>query len=141
MLCNKEVKQLTENARNLDELNHILEQFMPEKLVQFCHLKSYVNGALTLEAISGAAATQLRFLQPQLASKLKTHPKFSALQSINVKVASQKPKLERGYTRQANPVSEQNREMIRDTADTLHDPDLASSMRKLADTLENYGKK
>lgn len=140
MLCNEEVKQLTENARQLHELNHILEQFMPNMLIQYCHIKAYLNGALTLEASSGAAATQLRFLQPQLIPKLRTHPKFSGLQSITVKVAGQKLKLDQHYTREAKAVSKQNQSVIRETASAIHDDALASSMRKLADTLENYGK-
>ncbi len=140
MLCNKEVKQLTENVRQLHELNHILEQYMPSLLSQYCQLKSYSYGNLTMEASSGAAATQLRFLQPQLIAKLRNHPKFSGLQKISVKVASQQPKLDRQYTRQVEPVSQQNRTLIRDTASTINDDSLASSMRNLADTLDNYGK-
>ena len=140
MLCNQEVKQLTENARQIHELNLIFEQFVPNMLAQFCKIRHYMNGSLTLEASSGAAATQLRFLQPQLISKLKTQPKFSGLHTITVKVAGPKAQLDRHYKRKAIAVSQQNQELIRDTASTINDDDLASSMRKLADTLNNYGK-
>ncbi|MEE2729211.1 MAG: DciA family protein [Pseudomonadota bacterium] len=140
MLCNQEVKSLTENSLQIAELNHILATALPAKLAQFCSIGSYRNGALILEARTGSAATQLKFMQPQIFGKLKKSSKFRALQNINIRIAAPQPKLDRHYIRRAPVVSAQNRTLIRQTADTLSDQNLASSMRKLADTLENYGK-
>lgn len=140
MLCNQEVKSLTENSRQLSELNHILQNCLPEKLAQYCQIRNYRNGSLTLETSTGSAATQLRFMQPQIHSKLKKSSKFRALQSINIKIASPQKTLDRRYKRQLPAVSSQNQNLIRQTADELSDEGLAASMRNLADTLKNYGK-
>ena len=141
MLCNKEVKSLTENSLQVAELNHILVSALPTKLAQFCSIASYRNGSLVLLAQTGSAATQLKFMQPQIFSKLRKSNKFRALQEINIKIQGTQPKLDRHYKRAAPTVSEQNRALIRQTADALTDEPLADSMRKLADTLRNYGKK
>ncbi|MBA55760.1 MAG: hypothetical protein CMK89_14990 [Pseudomonadales bacterium] len=141
MLCNKEVKSLTENSLQVAELNHILASALPAKLSQFCTVASYRNGSLILQAQTGSAATQLKFMQPQIFAKLKKSSKFRALQEICIRIAAQQPKLDRHYKREAPTVSTQNRDLIRQTANGLTDQDLAASMRKLATTLENYGKK
>ena len=140
MLCNQEVKSLTENSLQVAELNHILASALPEKLAQFCTVASYRNGSLTLQAQTGSAATQLKFMQPQISAKLKKFSKFSALQEISIRIAAQQPKLDRHYKRETPAVSTQSRELIRQTANNLADQELAASMRKLANTLENYGK-
>ena len=140
MLCNQEVKSLTENSLQVAELNHILASALPQKLAQFCTVTSYRNGSLTLQAQTSSAATQLKFMQPQIFAKLKKSSKFRALQEISIRIAAQQPKLDRHYTREAPIVSTQSRELIRQTANSLSDQDLAASMRKLANTLENYGK-
>ncbi|HAG95349.1 MAG: hypothetical protein CMK83_14160 [Pseudomonadales bacterium] len=139
MLCNKEVKSLTENSLQVAELNHILATSLPSKLAQFCKVASYRNGALHLETRTGAAATQLRFMQPQIFSKLKKSSKFRALQSINIRIAAAPAQLDRHYKRSLPTVSRQNCLLIRQTADTIADHQLADSMRNLADTLKNRG--
>lgn len=141
MLCNQEVKSLTENSIQLVELNHILASALPAKLSQFCKVANYRNGALILETSTGSAATQLKFMQPKIHADLKKSSKFRALQSISIRIAAQQQTLDRHYKRSVPPVSERNQGLIRQTADSLSDGGLASSMRNLADTLENYGKK
>ena len=140
MLCNQEVKSLTENSLQVAELNHILASSLPSKLAQYCQVASYRNGALTLETSTGSAATQLKFIQPQIFAKLKKSSKFRALQKITIRIAALQPKLDRHYTRRVPSVSEQNCSLIRQTADTIEDNQLADSMRNLAKTLGNYGK-
>lgn len=141
MLCNKDVKQLTAYAHQLHELNHILQNFMPSMLIQYCKIKQYEYGNLKLEASSGSAATQLRFLQPQLMQKLKSHPKFSALQNISVVVSKPTQTLDRHYSRAVDAPSKQNCNLIRQTASSIEDDGLSAAMANLAKTLENYGKK
>ena len=140
MRYNKDVNSLAENASQLLELNHILQAALPTRLASFCTLRSYRNGSMVLEATTGSAATQLRFLQPQLITKLKKSTHFRALQSLVIKVAEQPAKLDRQYTRNIPPVSPENRQIIRDTAAGIDDEALSASMINLADTLEKYGK-
>ncbi len=140
MRRNKDVMSLTENASQLLELNHIFKQMLPDKLANFCQIRSYRNGSMVLETSTGSAATQLRFMQPQLLTKLKKSTQFSAVQTITIKIAEQPIKMDRGYTRATNPVSLENRQAIREAAASITDDALAESMNRLADTLEKYGK-
>lgn len=142
MLCNREVKQLTEQARHLHDLNHILHNFMPSMLIQFCKIKHYEYGNLKLEAATGSAAAQLRFLQPQLFNKLKSHPKFSALQTLSITVGSPTAQdLSRRYVKTAPPASEDNCALLHETASAITDKGLAEAMENLANTLANRNKK
>ncbi|MGC1507957.1 DUF721 domain-containing protein [Ketobacter sp. MCCC 1A13808] len=140
MRHNKDVMSLAENAVQLLELNHIFKQLLPSKLANFCQIRSYRNGAMVLETSTGSAATQLRFMQPQLLTKLKKSTKFSAVQTIDIKIAEQPIKMDRSYTRTAKPVSAGNRQALKDAAAEIKDDALAMSMIRLADTLEKYGK-
>ena len=140
LLYNKKVTSLTQDREKSHEQNLILQENLPKKLSQFCQLIQYQNGTLIIRANSGSAATQLRFLQQKLTNSLKKHSQFSALNTIKIKVADQPLKLDRAYTRTVKAVSERNRNLLRETANNLADQDLASSMRNLANTLENYGR-
>ncbi len=140
LLYNKKVTSMTQDRAKSHEQNLILQENLPKTLSQFCQLIQYQNGILIIRANSGSAATQLRFLQQKLKSRLKKHSQFSALNTIKIKVADQPLKLDRAYTRSVKAVSERNRNLLRETANNLVDQDLASSMHKLANTLENYGR-
>lgn len=141
MLCNKDVRSITQNTIQVAELNRILDASIPPKLAQFCAVTSYRNGVLTLETSTGSAATQLKFIEPKLLTKLKQTQQFQALMEIKIRMGSTQPsKLDRHYTRPAPEVSEHSRSLIRQTADIITDQPLAASLHKLADTLENYGK-
>lgn len=142
MLCNREVKRLTEQAQQLHELNHILHNFMPSMLIQFCKIKHYEYGNLKLEATTGSAAAQLRFLQPQLFQKLKTHPKFSALQNISITVGSPAAQdLSRRYVKNASSASEENCSLLHETASAIEDKGLSEAMENLANTLGRRNEK
>lgn len=140
MLCNKEVRSITTNSHQLLELNHIIQGLLPSMLAQYCEIQSYNNGQLLLETSSASASTQLRFILPRLREKLKNNSQFSALQSINIKVKTIAPKLDRHYSRSTKPVSNKNLDLLRQTASSLSDPDLASSMNRLAETLDRNKK-
>ena len=139
MLCNQEVKSLTENATQLIELDKLFRAVLPPKLARYCRVGNYRNGQLLLETQSASAATQLKFLLPQIRGKLKKSSKFRALQDIKLRVAQPEPKLDRHYRRPAPPVSRHSQQLIRQTAENLSDRELASAMRRLADTLGKSG--
>jgi len=141
MLRNKEVKTLSEQSLQTRELSHTLKSVLSPKIAQYCMLNSYRNGVLTLDTTTGSVATQLKFMQPQIMARMKHTREFQALQEIRIRNGAPPPKLDRQYTRPAPHVSEQNRSLIRQTADTIDDQPLAASLRKLADTLDDYGKK
>ncbi len=135
---NREVKSLTERARKLQELQRALQLSLPSMLADYCQIQRFENGVLFLDAASGAAATQLRFIQQQLVSRLKQSPAFRELDRINIRVQSTEKPSRRRKSRQANPVSAENRQLLTDTADSISDPALAESLRNLAKTLKEF---
>lgn len=136
----QEVKSLTQKSRQTDELQALLCRLLPAMLADYCQVRSYEQGVLTLNAATGAAATQLRFLAPQLLQKLKKHNNFSRLEKISVRIQTTSPILRQHKTRDVKPVSRANCQLLKETADSLSDPQLAESLRQLAMTLDNYGK-
>jgi len=141
MVCTKQVKSLTQTSRKRDELQHVLHQLLPSMLADYCQIRSYDHGVLSLHAETGSAATQLRFIQQQLFSKLKKTNAFKDLERITVRIYTPEKPFRRYQHRDANPVSPASCQAIRDTADTVGDGNLAESLRRLADTLGKYGKK
>lgn len=140
LLYNKKFSGLLGDSKQQQQYDLILKQYLPRALQPFCHLNRYGNGQLSINASTGSAATQLRFQQHRLMAQLKNHQQFRALQTITIKVSAQKPKLDRAYRRPVKTISQRNRTLLRETANNLADHDLASAMRNLADTIENYGK-
>ena len=141
IVCTREVKSLTEKTRKLDELQRALHQLLPSMLADYCQIRSYERGILSLQAETGSAATQLRFIQHQIFPKLKKMSAFKDLERITIRVQSAETLAKRYSARQANPVSPANCQAIRDTAEAVSDPGLAESLRRLAVTLGKYGKK
>lgn len=109
-------------------------------LADYCQVRSYERGVLTLSAATGAAATQLRFLAPQILPKLRKYKYFNELEKISIRIQAASPVLHQHKTRDVEPVSQANRQLLKETADSLSDPQLAESLRRLAMTLGNYGK-
>lgn len=140
ILHTQEVKSLTQKSRQSDELQQLLCRLLPSMLADYCQVRSYERGVLTLGAATGAAATQLRFLAPQILPKLKKYKYFNDLEKISIRIQAASPVLHQHKTRALEPVSQANRQLLKETADSLSDPQLAESLRRLAMTLGNYGK-
>lgn len=138
LLRNREVKSLTERARKLQDLQRALHSLLPSMLADYCQIRRFENGVLFLDAASGSAATQLRFIQQQLVPKLKQTTAFRDLDRINIRVQSTEKPAQPRKTRKTNPVSAENRQLLTDAADGISDPALAESLRNLAKTLKEF---
>src|SRR5690606_23816750 len=86
MLRSQEVKSLTEKSRQLKDLERSLHHCLPSMLADYCQIRSYQNSVLCLDAASGSAATQLRFIQHQLLPRLKKLNVFKDLERITIRV-------------------------------------------------------
>jgi hypothetical protein len=136
----QEVKSLTEKARQSDELQRALQRLLPSMLADYCQVRSFEQGVLALNAASGSAATQLRFLTPQILPKLQKMSIFQGLTSITIRTQAPEARDSRRQVRQTPRVSDANRQLLSDTADGISDPGLAESLRRLAMTLGKNGK-
>ena len=136
----KEVKQITENIQELRLLNQTFQSCLPPLLARYCQVQQYRNGVLTVQASSASAATQLRFLQSSLATKLKTNQSFLCLSDIKIKINNQPDKLDRQYSRETQPVSETSCAAIEEAASSVSDPSLSASLKRLSQTLSSQKK-
>ena len=137
---NREVKSLTEKSRRTNEMQRALLSTLPSMLADYCQVQSYERGVLTLNATTGSAATQLRFLAPQMMSKLRKSSAFKDLEQVQVKIHTPETVGRPHQVRSVPPTSSENCQLINDTADSLSDPGLADSLRRLAATLGKNGK-
>ena len=136
----QEVKSLTEQARESDELQRYLQRLLPSMLADYCQIRSFENGVLALSAATGAAATQLRFVAQQLLPKLQKTNLFKGLEKITIRVQAPVDVRPTHAVRSTPPVSRSNCQLIRDTAENIQDQGLADSLRRLAITLGKNGK-
>lgn len=142
------LNRLATRSQQLSQFNRAFLGKLPTMLSHYCQVCDYQNGILHVETTSQAVATQLRFTKPQLLGKLRQSPPFQRLTDIEVKVA--KPTSDSREARRRRPnsdVSPGNRQMLRDTAahiaadDSNEAKSLASSLQRLASTLDKLGKK
>lgn len=134
---NQDVKSLTARLRATDDLQQILRALLPSMLADYCRVRRYEQGVLHLDAESGSAATQLRFIQTQLVQRLRQHSPFQALVQISVRVNTQpRPTSPPSSRPRTPPISAANRRLLEDTADGIQDTALAGALRNLAQTLK-----
>ena len=140
-IFSKEVKQITESIQQLGLLNQTFQSCLPPLLAQYCQIQQYRNGFLTVETSSAAAATQLRFLQSSLITKLKTNQSFLCLSDIKIKIGNQPTKLDRHYHRETQPISQAGCAAVEEAANSVSDTALADSLKKLSATLSRQMEK
>jgi len=128
-------------SQDYASIDHKVMAALPSMLSDNCQTRSYVNHILTITTYSNAVATQLRYNANSILAKLKQQLIFNDISSIKIKVIA-KPKEQTVQTQahQFAQVSKSNCSMLKDTADAMGSDSLAGSLRKLANTLENYSK-
>lgn len=136
----REVKSLTEKSRKTDELQRAVQYLLPSMLADYCQVQSFERGVLTLNAATGSAATQLRFVAQQIIPKLQKNPIFKDLEKIQIRIQAPEPVLRTHQVRKVPAVSSTNCQLIRETAESVSDKGLAESLQKLAITLSKNGK-
>ena len=118
----------------LEQQRALLEQVrrqLPEYLAPHCQAAVFDAGRLTLYAASPAWASRLRYLGGELKRGLRSDIK--GLSEVRIRVVGADilpppgPKPD-----PARPLSAQNREMLRTTAEGLRDPGLSAALRRLA---------
>ena len=80
-----QLKQLTDRATRLGELNCTLLACLPAALAPHVQLATVRDGCLVLHAEGSTWAAQLRFKAPQILEKLRALPDFSSVQSVRVR--------------------------------------------------------
>ncbi|HEX20044.1 MAG TPA: DUF721 domain-containing protein [Acidiferrobacteraceae bacterium] len=104
------------------------------ELSGFAHPVRFEHGKLVLHCRSPARATRLRHQKMRLIALLQQHPAFQGLMEIDIRTRPQSQDaqavVEPGPQRQLSSAA---RSMILGIADSISDPELSASLKRLAD--------
>ncbi|MBD3609325.1 MAG: DUF721 domain-containing protein [Gammaproteobacteria bacterium] len=116
-------KRLTQNLRAL----------LPSPLAENCQAGGIKNDTLIIFTTSAVWASKLRYLIPTLLADFSEHPKFQQVTEINIKInQSTKQPETKGANKNRLTLSMESAELIRQTAESIHDPELRESLLKLS---------
>ena len=125
-----QLKQLTDRAYRLRDLNQSLMACVPLALVEHVRLATIRDGCLILQAEGSVWAAQLRFKTPEILEKLQAHPEFGGVRSVRVRnVVEPRPKLippERRHMSQATAA------VLRNEARCTGDAKIRAALERLA---------
>jgi hypothetical protein len=85
------LQRLLRQAANQESWTAGLRALLPEPLQLDCRVSDTRNGRITVVCCSAASATRLRFLAPELLSKLQELADFRAATEIQVRVSDKSP--------------------------------------------------
>ena len=83
-----QLKQLTDRANRLGELNRTLLACIPTELAAHVRLATVRDGCLVVQADGSTWAGQLRFKAPQILEKLQSLAEFRDIRSVRVRNAA-----------------------------------------------------
>lgn len=120
--------RVLQKAQRLQQMQTQLSQLLPADLAPHVTLTNLRGSLLLLSADSNAWAMRLRYLCPDLLAQLRQ--KGWPCQRIDIKVAT-------GYAPPPAPTVQRKlsptaRQLLRQTAQHLDNPELAASLKKLA---------
>ena len=125
-----QLKQLTDRARGLGELNARLLGCIPGGLAQHVRLATIRDGCLVLQAEGTTWAAQLRFQTPEILERLKDLPEFGTVKSVRVRNVVE-PR-EKTRTLERRHMSRAAAEALEAEARCTDDPRLRAALRRLA---------
>ena len=125
-----QLKQLTDKANQLRDLNASLMSCVPPSLAEHVRLATVRDGCLVLQAEGSTWAAQLRFKTPEILEKLRAHPEFREVRSVRIRnVVEPRPKTvapERRHMSQAAAAA------LRQEAQCTPDVKLRAALERLA---------
>lgn len=133
LLTNKDsaLCRLSDRARYLATLDRAVRSQLPASIADHCRVANLRDNILVLQVDGTVWATKLRYQLPQILADLQCLPDLKGLDSVRVRVAP--PQTLQAPPPMARPrLSEQSAELLRQTADSTPDPDLAAALRRLA---------
>ncbi len=140
--ANKQLQTIVAKVAALQKTNQDVERFLDNELRGHCKVANFEQGSLVLVVNSAAWATRLRYLLPQLRTKLRNDAEMYNLRTIKV-IVSQDPltetpdnnssKAKHGLrSKQAVPLSATVAAHIRSSAAEISHEPLRQALQRLA---------
>ncbi len=129
------LRKLVRHAQRFRSADKIVKQFLPAHLHGHCQVAHLDTSQLTLTVDSAAWLTQLRYAQQTLLQQLKKQPQFIHLQTIQLRVMPLPPQIPfketQGLVSSSRRLSNNTKELIKTSADSISHPALKKALLKL----------
>lgn len=83
---NRNFAYLIKKAQSLLSLQKLINEMLPPELQVYCRVVNIQGACLILATSSGANATRLNYLAPELIQRLRFHDQWRHIQTIQAKV-------------------------------------------------------
>lgn len=124
----RHLRHLVEQAKANSTLLETVQQWLPAPLHLHCHAAHVHDGQLVLYTDSPAWVMRLRFSAPQILEGLrKTLPNLRGIR-VRVQLAEQT----RQRKRRRPQLPDSARELLRETAENLDNPELSAALQRLS---------
>jgi hypothetical protein len=136
------VKPLAEAAARLARADKAVKALLPSLMADYCSVRQLTKQELTLEAYTQSVAGILRLQTAGLLGKLRRLEDFRNVERITVRVANlPQAAVTPATPAKPNPISPENLELLRETANSVASRELAGALQQLARTLERHKSK
>ena len=133
LLGKHKIARILDKTVVLRQLNHVLSMCLEPNIQAHCQAANWRDGELILQVTNSALATTMRYQIPELSKSLRTHPEFKQLKKIRIRVSKPTPKAnEKPTYPKPTPINTKNRELLKETAKHLSDPELKKAINNLA---------
>lgn len=124
------LRHINEKVLLLKRLNSIWQQYLDNILIQHCKIANYRDGNLIIITDSSAWSMRLRYLIPDLLTKLRKHPEFYGLKNIEWFIQPVEEIISKA-TKPTLKISSDNTEMIQCIAEGMENKQLQKALLKL----------
>lgn len=136
------VKPLAEASARLMRADKAVKALLPSLLADYCSVRQLTKQELTLEAYTQSVAGILRLQASGLLDKLRRLEDFRNVERVTVRIGTlPQPTASAATPQKPNPISQENLNLLRETANSLPSQELASALQRLAKTLERHKSK
>lgn len=132
---NNKLQSICQRAMQLEEINNLLQHYLPSDLKEHCYAGSFNRGHLILVATDPTWATQVRYSVPELRDKLRVEAKLYQLTSIAVSVQCNMEKSV-SSKKKLPAISDKAKREIRMAADRCRHFELKNALYNLAQTVD-----
>lgn len=132
------LQRIRRQAERLLVVDRLIAQYLPKEIVPHCHTGQITACELVLIVDSAAWLMQLRFLTASIVQKLRQHPQLANLKTLKFQIrppvvaGKYEGKEESVVASMPRTFSAETQAILRETADSLTDPDLQRAWLKLA---------
>ena len=132
------LRKIIRHSQRLLAIDKLLGECLPQELFSHCRTVQASVLELTIAVDSAVWLTHLRYLKPRLLAALKTHPQCFYLKDLQFRIQSFVNEMPIPAEKKLKPksLSQETRELLQHTADSVDDPVLKEALRKLANSSE-----